>query len=775
MAIRVFLGLALVLSGATSWAAGLVKPVEPELGEVALHQALLDVGTDLRLMCVAAHPDDEDGASLTYFRKKYGYKTFALIATRGEGGQNEIGSELYEELGVIRTDEMARASAHTGAELHFLDYPEFGFSKSAEEAFEVWGKEETLRRMVRTIRELRPDVIITHHGETGGHGHHQAVGRALVQAFELAADPNAFPEQIAQGLQPWQAARLYLRSFGGAGAGVIIPFAELDSARGLSYAQIAANALGEHETQGMGFFIDRFLTSRSNATYQLVKEAPGGTQGGGTLPAPSAELFDGLMDRVTPEARALSQKEATQITKAEVGAVLANTTDRGAHARANRLAKTLSELRLTTKVYDTHVVPGQTFTLDAEAIDYGLRDVDGAVEFSLESKDWFEINAVAPVSVNWESTGFAKATFQVTVGNVGPNVPQSDYLFTPHFIEPQMTVVAKANTKDGVIEMRSPILVEVAPAITVDFLNAPYLIKPGDTEATFPLLVTNHTNAKADVTLTLKSASGITLSENSFHVALAKEDEQKLVTVPASITKGLKPGDYTVTASASTADTGYEKVGIARAVDVVIPENKKVGVIYSYDDTFIDTLERMGVAHESLEKDDFNARKLDEFTTIIVDIRAYLVRPDLVANNQTLLDYVKRGGTMIVMYQKTMEWDSAYAPYPLTVGRDRVTVEDAPITLLEPGHPLFTTPNTMGDADWDGWVQERGLYFPSRWDDAYTPLINVQDPGENVPPGSLLVADYGEGKYVYTALGWYRQLRELHPGTLRIFANMLAL
>ena len=774
MAIRGFLCAILMSVTVPAWAIGLVKPVEPELGRVALHQALLDVGTDLRLMCVATHPDDEDGATLTYFRKKYGYKTFALIATRGEGGQNEIGSELYEELGVIRTDEMGRASAHTGADLHFLDYAEYGFSKTADEAFEVWGKEETLRRMVRKIRELRPDVIITHHGETGGHGHHQAVGRALVQSFDLAADPNIFPEQIAEGLEPWQAARLYHRSFGGGGAGVIIPFAELDPARGLSYAQIAANALGEHATQGMGFFIDRFLTSRSSATYRLVKEAPGGSQDGGSIPAPSGELFDGLMDRVTAEERAVSEKGIDNLTKADAGALLNAANDAGAKARANRLAKTLSELRLTTKINDTQVTPGQTFTIAAEAVDYGLRDVTGKVELHLESKDWFGITKVEPVSVDWNSNGFAQTSLQVTVSSdVEPNVPQAEYLFAPNFLEPQMTVVAKATTANGVVELRSDVLVDVAPAKTVDFLNAPYLITPEDNDATLSLLVTNNTNAAAEVTLNLKSASGVSLSKDSFTVSLSNEDEQKLVTVPASITSGIKPGDYTVTASIAGSD--YRKEGIARVVDVVIPEGKKVGVVYSYDDTFIDTLERMGIDHEALEVDDFTARKLDEFTTIIVDIRAYLVRPDLVANNQTMLDYVKRGGTMLVMYQKTFEWKPDFAPYPLSLSRNRVTVEEAPITLLEPAHPLFTSPNKMGDADWDGWRQERGLYFPSRWDDAYTPLIDVRDPGENPPPGSLLVADHGDGTYVYTALGWYRQLRELHPGTVRIFANMLAL
>jgi hypothetical protein len=197
--------------------------------------------------------------------------------------------------------------------------------------------------------------------------------------------------------------------------------------------------------------------------------------------------------------------------------------------------------------------------------------------------------------------------------------------------------------------------------------------------------------------------------------------------------------------------------------------------VQSYDDTFMTTLERLRVPHAALQVDDFTPAKLDTFSTIILDIRAYLVRPDVAANNEALFEYVKRGGTLIVNYHKNFEWNEGFAPYPIAISRNRVTVEDAPIKLLVPDHPLFNIPNEIRPSDWDGWIQERGLYFPHRWDDAYTPLIEVNDPGENNPPGSCLIAQYGNGAYLYTALGWYRQLRELHPGTLRIFANMLAL
>jgi hypothetical protein len=201
----------------------------------------------------------------------------------------------------------------------------------------------------------------------------------------------------------------------------------------------------------------------------------------------------------------------------------------------------------------------------------------------------------------------------------------------------------------------------------------------------------------------------------------------------------------------------------------------RVGVITSYDNVIMETLTRLRVRHEAIVQGEITPARLKQFDVVIVDIRAYLAREDLVANNQVLLDYVKHGGTAVVMYQKTYEWKPEYAPYPIHVSRNRVTVEETPIEVLVPDHPLFNTPNTVVPEDWLGWVQERGLYFPDKWDDHYTPLICTNDPDEDIPPGSCLICEYGEGTYLYTALVWYRQLREAHPGALRLFANMLAL
>ena len=733
---------------------------EPELGAVAKHQALLDVGTDLRLMCVAAHPDDEDGATLTYYRKKFGYKTFAVIATRGEGGQNEIGPELYEELGVIRTHEMMRASEHTGADLHFLNYPEFGFSKSAEETFDVWGKEETVRRMVAKIRELKPDVIITHHDHTSGHGHHRAVSIALSEAFDLAGDPKAFPEQFKRGLKPWQAARLYWRDFTEeAPDTAFVPFSELDSVRGLSYAELAANALREHKSQGMEYFIDNFIMNREGAHYTLVKHSETGVQGGKELYAPSAHtgLFKGMKDRVNERQREIAQGLVDRVALWE---------------------KTNSEIRYSVNVSDKVLTPGQTITIDLEVNDFGQKDLDN-VRFKLNGiGPFFRYSALSQFDIGKKGNN-GKFSHQYTVKipeEAKITLPHADHLFDPYFLIPQLTpLVAIAPDKDSspVIRREMSLYVDIAPPVGIEYLGEPYLVQQGSKEAVVSLAMTNYTPEANEVEIRFVSPKGIKLPNTKLNMAFAGEDEEKVISIPVKINSDLKAGDYSLTAAIPEND--YGATGTIRVVDYAVPDNINVGVIKSYDDTFLTTLDRMGVPYESLEKDDFSASKLDEFSTIIVDIRAYLVRKDLVANNQAILDYVKRGGTVLVMYQKTFEWKEEFAPYPLTLSRNRVTREDAPITVLKPRHPLFTTPNVMVDSDWDGWRQERGLYFPSKWDRAYTPLIDVQDPGESNPPGSLLVADYGEGMYVYTALGWYRQLRELHPGTVRMFANMLAL
>jgi LmbE family N-acetylglucosaminyl deacetylase len=740
-----------------------------ELGLVAFHQALRDIGTDLRLMCVAAHPDDEDGATLALYRKEYGLETFAVIATRGEGGQNEIGPELYDDLAVIRTREMQAAAAITGAELHFLDLPEFGYSKTIEETYAIWGEEETLRRLVRKVREVRPDIIITHHGKQQDHGHHQAIGRSLILAFDAAADPAQFPEQLAEGLEPWQASRLFIRTFTETPAAVAVPIGRFDALRGMPYTEIAARALEEHASQGMGFFIDRFIRGQQFAWYELEKEAPGGVAQAGRVPAPSATLLEGLYDRVSPPARQMSAARDLP-DKTAVLAQLARHADQDAW---QRLAAAAVEAQLEVWVDDAEVVPGQPLRVHVRLTDHGEPDL-ARVTFHMDMAPGFSAAAVAPQEVPFTGQS-ASAEFAVTIpADAPPTLPPADHVFAPEFLEPQMHVHAHTfGTTGATVQLTRPVRVDVAAPVSMAFLDAPYLVRRGqEAPVLVKLQLTNHQPGAASAHIALSPAPGLKLDEPRRRAALEHEGAQAILALRVQASQELQPRNFLITAVIDGADRAEH--GVVRIVDLALPRDARVGVLHSYDDTYVTTLRKMGIAHASLTPADLNPITLDEFSSIVVDMRAYMAWPDLVAHNRALLDYVHRGGTLIVNYQKTFEWQPEYAPYPIRLSRNRVADKDAPVTLLAPEHPLFHWPNTITPRDWEGWRHERGLYFADQWDPRYTPLLAVADPGEDIPPGSFLIAQYGEGTYIYTALAWYRQLRELHPGALRLFANMLA-
>jgi hypothetical protein len=286
------------------------------------------------------------------------------------------------------------------------------------------------------------------------------------------------------------------------------------------------------------------------------------------------------------------------------------------------------------------------------------------------------------------------------------------------------------------------------------------------------VLVTNNDPEARSEYVTLTPPEGWQVAPERMSVSLAREGEQRTVTFSLTPAAPVVPGDYLAWAQVPGAPSRTDLH--LRAVDVALADQRMTGLIQGYDNTFANTLKQLGAPFALIGPNDYRPEYLDGFDTIIADIRAYQYRPDLAANNGALLDYVQRGGTLIVMYQKTFDWNPDFAPYPITLSNNRVTREDAPVTILAPEHPLFTTPNAIQAADWEGWIQERGLYFPEQWGTEFTPLVQMTDPGEEIPPGSYLVASHGEGHYIYTALAWYRQLRELHPGALRCFANMLA-
>lgn len=760
---RYLLGLAVLLGTVA------VQAQTEDLGRVALVQALKDAACGARLMCVAAHPDDEDGATLAYYRMKYGVKTFAVIATRGEGGQNEIGPELYNELAVIRTREMLAAAKVQGSEPHFLDLQEFGFSKSLEETFTKWGHDEALKRMLTILRELHPDVVITHHGLMKDHGNHQAIGQIILEAVDAAADPKYpfGPGIVVQALD--------VRKFEGGGE-MNIPLGELEPMRGRTYAQVAARALEEHRSQGMKFFIDRYLSGSPVASYSVRSHVAAPT-GSASNMDDLGPLFEDIKVSLRPASlRTLARDAEVGLSNVAVLDALAKISPEDRATAADDLAVAAAiaaELRVQANANDATTVRGQALEITAQINDYGAADVAALRVTLTGTRGGFEsVLATQEISV---SEGVAEAKFTLTVPDSAAfTMPHAERIFDGDVVfRPQLQVRIEGTLRNGLPFARSAaVYVDVAPPVTAAFSGGPYLLNPlrMQREAVMALTLTNHAPGAGRVAAQVQVPVGWHATPSIAEVDFTEAEEARTVSIKVITVESFEGREsvrVSLDGSPHTASTEVVSAAVA------LPKDAMVGLVRSYDDTLEKSMRRLGIAYALITADDFDAAALARFTTILVDMRSYQYRPDLVANTPAVFEYVRNGGNVVVMYQKTFDWRPAYAPLPFNVANNRVTLEDAEMTLLVPGHRFFNQPNRIAEADWQDWVQERGLYFAGDWAKDYTPLIACNDPGESPPPGALITTDYGKGTYSYCALALYRQLHTLNPGALRLFANLL--
>ena len=689
----------------------------------------------LVVMNLAAHPDDEDGRTLAYYRWAKDARAYSVIYTRGEGGQNEIGPELYEELGAIRTRETERAARVLGTQVYFLNFKDFGFSKSAEETFARWGgRDSVTARVTYFIRKLKPDVLFTNHdtltvGPGRQHGHHQAVGISAYDAFVLAADPAYHPEQLQEeGVDLWQPKRLFLRHWNRpSDVTVVVPVGETFTADH-TYADLAADALREHESQGMGLFAGRFQTP---STYFTLLRASG------DAPLDSTDLAGNI---VPPGGRPAPLRyliDARRIDPLAEGAIQA----------ADSVAIPGSRVRLTFDV--------------AQLPDLPLRiRLSGAADTTL--------------ILTKDSPPASTITIRP---DAAPNRPAPQYQYERFISSPPVayeveTLPGRTRTHAGYLPL------DVAPPLVVT--TPVNVLRQRDGAVRVPVTLTAWDSAPGRVTLRAAVTdvdSRTVIGEQYVEFAPAN----RATLVDTVIVQVAAPDDerrlgVLLTATADGSDFVASHTLAARTFEVQVPQDLRVGVVESYDDALSNALSELGVEHALLDSVALASGDLSTFDTIVLDIRAYLVRPGLQAHNDRLLEWVQEGGHLVVNYHKTFEWNEYnYAPYPITLSRARVTREEAPVRLLQPEHVLFQEPNEIRPQDWDDWVQERGLYFPSEYDTGYTELLALNDPGEPEQRGSTLLAEYGQGTYLYTALVWYRQLKEYHPGAYRMFANMISL
>jgi LmbE family N-acetylglucosaminyl deacetylase len=769
-------------------------------------------------MCVAAHPDDEDGTTLTVLRRKYGVHTVSLFSTYGEGGQNAVGPELYEELGVIRAQETLKAAKIQGSEPHFLGLKDFGYSKSAEEAFKFWNHDEALRRMVRKIRELRPDVIITNHDTTSGHGHHQATGRLLLEAFTAAADAKSFPEQVGQ-LGTWQVKRIFVRARRAnteqqpstADKFVVVDPNEVDPLRGTSFGEQALMGLQQHASQGpWPKTVADWLRAQNNQTgklnlirYRLERESPG------TPPLPSnpKTFLDGLklseataamlappMIDERPLTEFLDQPDrildALIIWKRLRPSLQGSSEDAHRFSLISNLRSTAlavaAGVSLNLSSLDGTLVPGTPTRFSVDAANSGNRLVK-LDKLNLDA--WNEnarLEAADQIVPDSETTVAIERT---TPKTTAVTVPKAEHLYDGKFRGHSFTAHAEFEIDGAVFSLTKELYLDVVPPVEIKSISPSPCVRtpqaPGYCKS-FDVSLVNHlkTPFKAAVSAT-RASSGT--SQNGNQVQL-QSLESRTVQVsdlnpnsePAKSSQESAIELISVMASGSGQPVTQRAVKLSFAAARVTPR-LRVGYIPSFDSTIELTLAAMGVESKELTVQEVQQSELESFDTIIIDNRGYEAHSELVPANARLLQFVSNGGNLIVFYHKDNEWNPdekrnrpQLAPYPILLDDDRVTDETAPIRFLHPSHRLLNYPNRITSTDFNNWIQERGLYYPKEWDPRYTPIFSTSDPGETELTGGLLVANYGKGTYIYTSMVWYRQLRAGIPGAYRMFANMIS-
>jgi LmbE family N-acetylglucosaminyl deacetylase len=789
---------------------------------IALYQALLDLTNPWTVMCVAAHPDDEDGTSLIVMRRKYGAHTVSLFSTFGEGGQNAIGPELYEELGAIRARETMAAAEIQGSEPHFLGLKDFGYSKSPEETFQKWGHEEALRRMVLEIRKLRPDVIITNHSVTNNdHGHHQATARLVLEAFDAAADPSRFPEQLKDGVTTWQVQRLFVRvrgqnpdRQGGGDQMVTVDPNERDPVRGTVFAEQALAALQKHATQGpwpktFAEFTARFraFTGQSGATgqmplirYRLAREA----KGAGALTSDAKSFFDGLQlsqeEAEIIKAPTINGKPLTEsvgqrqqivdaldqewkrlinhLMKQTFG--LARVHDRASLYYQRLYLAILSANGVSARLVGPDVlVPGRMakFSLvvsnnGASAVNLHEKEAAGAPQE--EATEGMFMPCCEGVSgIETLAPGKSKiieVQYEVPAGT-RITVPNSLHLDENSFGTYVTTSVALKIGQFFDFAVAASKVVSIGRAIDIDkVIPAPLILTPqtADNPVTFTVRVVNNQTEPVKATL---SAQG-----QKIDLDLASQATKEVAFRVPKIS--VQQSELAFTLRGSAAESLIVPVAFANAK---VAENLKVGYVRGFDFSLPNALDALGVESKELRVDEVKTSDLSKYTSIMVDNRVYESQPDLIAVNQKLLEYANAGGNLIVFYHKSDEWNPdprrkrpQLAPYKLILGNERITDENAPVTFLEPEHPLLNAPNKLNQDDFKDWIQERGLYYPRDWDPQFHALLQSNDPGEAPLKGGLLIADYGSGHYIYTSMVWYRQLRAGVPGAYRMLANMIS-
>lgn len=784
------------------------------------------------VLYIAAHPDDENTRLISYMSNNVKARTAYLSLTRGDGGQNLIGPELRELLGVIRTQELLAARRIDGGEQRFTRANDFGYSKHPDETLAIWNKKEVLSDVVLAIRQFKPDVIINrfdHRSPGSTHGHHTSSAMLSYEAFDLANDKNAFPEQVKQyGI--WQPKREFFNTswwFYGSqenfdkadktnllsvDTGVFFP------SNGLSNPEIAALSRSSHKSQGFGSTGSR---GEQIEYIELIK---------GDLPADKSNIFDGID---TSWNRVKGGKEIGNILKEvetnydfknpsasitqllEAYKLIQNLEDQ--HWKAIKLEDIKNVIAACAGLYleavaeTNQATANSSINLKIESINrsdyqitlnsYAINTLDVVKNIELKNnisydfKDVLKIDSKQqPTTPYWLTKKGSLGMYTVDDKNLigQPETPRNQLVtfnltFGKTSISYSKPIVYKTNDDvKGEVYKPFEIIPEASAKVAEDVI-----IFENDKQKDIVVIVkAGRDNLEGFVQIAHPKDWNVYPEKQKVSITHKGEDQTLIFTVipPKNQSEGLITPMVTVGNEVYTkklVEINYDHIPFQT---VLLPSESKVvrldikkrgeniGYIEGAGDVVPESLKQIGYNVVVIKPEEINAETLNRFDAIVVGIRAYNVVDALKYKQQLLFNFVEQGGNLIVQYNTSRETIvDELAPYKLELSRDRVTDENAEVRFLNPNHPLLNYPNKITEKDFEGWTQERGLYFPDQWSSEFTPLLSMNDKGETPKDGSLLVVKHGKGYYIYTGLSFFREFPEGVSGAYRLFANMLSI
>jgi len=786
------------------------------------------------VLYVAAHPDDENTLFLAYMAKGRLVRTGYLALTRGDGGQNLIGAEQGENIGVIRTQELLAARRVDGPDQFFSRAYDFGFSKSTNEAVRTWGQDKVLADVVWIIRKYQPDVIITRFppDARAGHGHHSASGYLGEEAFKISNDPTKFPEQLAY-VKPWQAKRILWNVFipgafmsnkkpDEAGNLIGIETGLYNPLLGKSYGEIASESRSQHKSQGFGVAPNR----NARIDYLLLK-------GGDPV---EKDPFDGIdvswkriknSDAVQTQVTQLISSFKPDQPSASVPALVQlygslgklDTTNNYVKIKRQEVQTLIQQclgLWIETNPTDFAATPGETVKVSTNVVsreDFPVKLVsihystgkDTTLNLALKPNEvvQYPTSLAIPKTQKisqpyWLEKPIDKGLFQVDNQQLiglpeNPAAVAASYTVEingQRFIYTRPVVYKSTDPVDG--EIYRPFIIQ--PDVTANLTERVFTFSDNTPKSADLVLKAGRANVSG--TLILTAPTGWRIEPASVPFSLTYKGDEQRVTFTVVPTNQAKDGKLqaSMTTSSGTFTTGLRQIAYkhiptqtlfppaeAKLVKLDIKVTaKNIGYIVGAGDEVPAALQQMGCKVTILGPAELNGN-LSGYDAIVVGVRAYNTNQWLARYQPKLLDYVKNGGNMIVQYvtpgSSFLRNDPSLpqlGPYPFSVGAERVTEEDAKMTFINPQHPLLNYPNKITDADFNGWIQERGIYFAKEWDKAYEPIFSANDQNEAPKQGSLLYATYGKGHFMYTGLVFFRELPAGVPGAYRLFANMIS-